>query len=234
MSARGVLITRPEPALWETAAAVAARGWQPVPAPALQLSPQPLRAAPAQAVLLTSRAAARALPTLPAGLPVLAVGEGTAAEMRARGHAPVWAAEGDAQALAELAAGRLDPAGGPLLLAVGRGYALDLAAALRARGFRVLRRVVYVARPAERLPEAAAAALAGGEVAQAMFFSPRSALVAMRLIVQAGCAGALKGVRAVAISQRVARCLAALPWAGVVVAARPDHAAMLEGLGCPP
>ena len=79
--APGVLITRPEPGAAETARRVAALGWRPILAPALVLAPRPFAAPPAQALLLTSRAAARALP--PSDTPVLAVGEATAAEARA-------------------------------------------------------------------------------------------------------------------------------------------------------
>lgn len=228
----GILITRPEPGLTDTAAAIAALGWRPVPAPALLLSPLPLRPLRVQAALLTSRAAARALPPLP--IPILTVGEATAAEARAHGHSPVTAADGDAAALAKLVRARLDPAAGPLLLAVGQGYAHDLSAALRQSGFRVLRRVVYVARPATSLPEGARAALAAGSIGQALFFSPRSAQVAIGLLRQAGLLAALRDVRALAISDRVAEVLAALPWGSVAVAARPDHAAMMRLLGAPP
>lgn len=229
---RGVLITRPEPGLADTAAAVTALGWQTVPAPALLLAPLPFRPVRAQAALLTSRAAARALP--PLAMPVFAVGEATAAEARARGQSPVIAAEGDAIALAALARARLSPAAGPLLLAVGQGYAQELSAALRQDGFRVLRRVVYVARPATALPAEARAALAAGTIGQALFYSPRSAQVAIGLLRQAGLVAALRGVRALAISARVAEVLAALPWGGVAVAAHPDHASMMQLLGAPP
>ncbi|MDO9499687.1 MAG: uroporphyrinogen-III synthase, partial [Falsiroseomonas sp.] len=66
-------MTRPEPGGAETAARLSARGWRPLLAPALVLAPKPFTLPPCQAVLLTSRAAARALPA-PASLPLLAVG----------------------------------------------------------------------------------------------------------------------------------------------------------------
>src|SRR3954447_22208765 len=107
----GVLVTRPEPGAAETARRVEALGWRPVLAPALVLAPRPFAAPPAQALLLTSRAAARALP--PSDSLVLAVGGATAAEARARVFARVAAAAGDAAALAGHAARTLDPAAGP-------------------------------------------------------------------------------------------------------------------------
>ncbi|TCZ54660.1 uroporphyrinogen-III synthase [Roseicella aquatilis] len=231
--ASGVLVTRPEPGAAETARRVAALGWRPILAPALVLAPRPFAMPPAQALLLTSRAAARALP--PADLPVLAVGEATAAEARARGFPRVEAAAGDAAALAAQAGRSLDPAAGPLLLAVGRGYGAELAADLRARGFRVVRRVAYAAAPAPALPEAACAALRDGEVVATLFFSPRSARCAMSLLKAAGLAAAVAGTEALAISPRVAeaaaRAIAPLAWRAVRIADRPDQDALLALLG---
>lgn len=223
-----VLVTRPEPGAAETAAAVAALGWRPVLAPALVLRPiPPARLPAAQALLLPSRAAARALS--PSAMPVLAVGAGTAAEARARGFTNVICAEGDAASLVALAAARLDPAAGPLLLAVGRGYSAELAASLRTRGFRVLRRVVYAATPADALPPVAIEALARREVAAALFTSPRGARITLALLRRAGLAEAVRGIRALSISARIAEALAPLPWASHEVTARPDPA-LLPGL----
>lgn len=192
----------------------------------------PARLPRAQALLLPSRAAARAL--APVALPVLAVGDGTAAEARARGFTDVRAADGDAAALAETAAATLDPAAGPLLLAVGRGYGAELAAALRGRGFRVIRRVTYAAAPATALPAPALAALRAGRVAAALFTSPRGARITIALLRQAGLAEAARGIRAIAISPRIVEALAALPWAAIDCTARPDPGLLPARLGSPP
>ena len=237
LESAAVLVTRPEPGAADTARRVAALGWRPVLAPALVLAPRsadrPLPAA--QALLLASRAAARAVaPGVSSQLPVFAVGEATAAEARAHGFVNVTAAEGDAAALAALARARLDPAAGPLLLAVGAGYGAELAAELRRGGFRVRRRVVYSAEPAAALPDEARAALAAEAVVAALFFSPRSAGCAIALLRAAGLAGTLARAEALAISPRVAAVLAAAPdprWRGLRVAARPDQDSLLRLLG---
>ncbi len=223
----GVLVTRPEPGAAETATRLAALGWMPILAPALLLAPRPLAPpARAQALLLTSRAAARALTAWP--IPVLAVGAATAEAARAAGFADVRAADGDAAALAELCTATLRPADGPLLLAVGAAYSLDLTALLRARGFRVIRRVVYAAREAPALPEAARAAIAAGGVSHAMFFSPRSAACSVALLSGAGLGATLEGIEALAISPRVAAALEAVSWRRIRVARRPDQDHLLE------
>ncbi|WP_424810821.1 uroporphyrinogen-III synthase [Roseococcus sp. YIM B11640] len=228
----GVLITRPEPGAAETAARVEALGWRPILAPALVLAPLPgFRPVPAQALLLTSRAAARAL--APWDVPVIAVGDATAEAARERGFVRVTAAEGDAAAMAELAARSLDPAAGPLLLAVGQGYSLELAAALRRRGFRVVRRLAYAAADAPGLPEEAARALRNREVSRALFFSPRSAACSLRALTAAGLEETTRGMEAIAISPRVAHALRPVPWKAIRIAPRPDQSHILELLGTP-
>ena len=229
-ASRAVLITRPEPGAAESARAVAALGWEAVLAPALTLTTLPFKApANCKAIIITSRAAARALP--PCALPVIAVGEASAAEARARGFADVRAAAGDAQALAALIGTTLKPEGGSLCLAIGEGYALDLAAALRAKGFRVIRRVVYAARPSAGLPGEAQQALRDGSVYAALFTSPRLARETIRLLRDAGLQPAASRISAIALSPRIAAALSALPWAEIRTAARPDHAALLACLG---
>jgi len=236
----GCLITRPEPGAAATAARVAALGWWPVLAPALHLSPLPMQPAPgARAVLVTSTAAMPSLAAAaPPGLPLLAVGEGTAESARAAGFTDVSAAAGNADSLAALAGSRLAPGEGPILLAAGRGYGDDLAEALAARGFDVIRRDAYAACDARDLPGPARVALAAGRVRAALFLSPRSASTAVSLLREAGLCGAATAIRAVALSGRVARALDALPeglsWGGLDVASRPDHDALLGLLGPAP
>jgi uroporphyrinogen-III synthase len=234
-TAAAVLVTRPEPGGAETAARVAALGWEPVMAPALVLRSRVFVMPPAQAVLLTSRAAARALPPPVPRLPILAVGEATATEARARGWLLAEAAAGTAEDLARLAAGRLDPAAGPLLLAVGQGYSLQLADDLRRRGFRVIRRIAYAAALAASLPDAAIRAVAAGRVGYVLFHSPRSALCAMTLLRAAGLAAAASRMEVLAISRRVAEAAAAalapLAWRAIRVADRPEEDALLRLLG---
>lgn len=227
-----MLITRPEPAAAETAARVAALGFRPVLAPALVLAPRPASLpAAVQAVVITSPAAARALPPALSSLPLFATGPASAEAARAAGFLRAEGAEGDAVSLARLVAARCRPHAGPLLLAVGAGYGQELAAELRRRGFRVRRRVVYAARAAEALPPAAARALAQGEIAAALFFSPRSAQAAMAMIARAGLAERARGIAALALSPRIASILRAWPWARIAVAEAPQQDRLLALLG---
>ncbi len=216
-----MLVTRSAPAAARTAAALAARGFRPVVAPLLRVRTG-LVAVPAgtQAVLVASANALPALRTWPAGGPrLLAVGDATASEARAAGHADVLSASGDAGALVRLACRVCDPAGGPLLLASGAGQGAGLAAALAAAGFDVRRQDAYVAEPVEALPEAAAAAIAAGLHA-ALFLSAETARAFGRLL-PASLAPRLASSIAVAIGASAGQALHGLPWRRLSVARHP-------------
>jgi uroporphyrinogen-III synthase len=219
------LVTRPLPDADDTAAALRARGWGAVVTPLMRVTFRPVALPPVQAVLVASRNAARALPAFSG--PVLAVGDATAAEARNLGFAAV-SADGDAAALAQLSADRLVPAGGPLAVVTGAGQGAALAHALRARGFRVVRRVGYAMRPVARLPAPAQDALRGNSVVAVMHFSRASALAFASLVGRSGLTDRLSGRIAIAIGQPAAEALRSLPWREVRVAARPTQDAMLE------
>jgi uroporphyrinogen-III synthase len=229
-SERGVLITRPEPAGSATAARVAALGYRPCLAPLLEISMLRARlpaASGLQAVLVTSSNALPALPDSHRHLPLFAVGAATAARARDAGFAQVSSTDGDASALAEFVARSCDRGAGALLLASGRGQGKGLAADLRARGFRIMRRVVYLAAPTKHLPEAARDAFATGGLTAALFFSAETARHCVRLLRAARLQEAVQPVDALAIGQAAAVALQVLPWRRIRVAARPNQDALL-------
>ena len=226
----GVLITRPETGAADTAARVSALGLRPVIAPLLRISAIPSAlpaAAYLQAVLIASGNALTGLPPAYHALPLLAVGNASAGLARRAGFTRVLSADGDAEALAELARRRCDPAGRALLLAAGRGQGLPLAATLRALGFRVIRRSTYAALPAHALPEAAVLALRGQRLRAALFFSAETARQFAGLLIRSGLQEAVRGIDACAIGEPAATAIQALPWRRVLRAAKPTQDAML-------
>jgi uroporphyrinogen-III synthase len=219
-----VLVTRPQPGAAETARRLTAMGYQPVIAPLIELVPIPARLPPParlQAVLASS---ANALPALGGhtGLPLLAVGDATAAKARAAGFTTVHSAGRDAEALAVLTAQLCDPAGLPLLVAGQLGQARRLVRALRAAGFRVAHRAVYAARPVAALPEPALAALASDGVAAALFFSPATARAFVALAASLP-TETFANVQSLAISKPAAAALTPLPWLRIRVASAPTQ-----------
>ncbi|MBM2574913.1 uroporphyrinogen-III synthase [Jannaschia sp. Os4] len=213
-----VLLTRPRARSEETAAALAARGVGPVVvAPLIEIDLRPVPPV-AGGLLLTSRNAVAAWAASGNGTarPAWCVGPRTAADARAagldvRGHAP------DAAALAEAV-----PVDAPALThlrgEVARG---GLVERLRARGLRAGAAVVYgqAARP---LSAEGRRAFGGAVVAPV--YSPRAA----RLLGNEIPPAALSHVTLLAISAEAAA--ACPPAATVRIAARPDGAAMLDGI----
>jgi uroporphyrinogen-III synthase len=223
-----VLITRPEPGATETAARLTALGFFPIVAPVLLITSRNVRppGRPA-ATVVTSRNAVQVCPPSVHGHPLFAVGTATATRATEAGFSRVFNADGDATALAGLIAEKISPAEGTLFLPVAQGQGGVLAASLRLRGFRVLRRIAYDAASVDTLPQAAAIYLRQGQVAAAMFFSGETSRHFVRLVRAAELVEALRDVEAVSISERAAMALRPLPWRRVSVAAKPNQDAML-------
>ena len=234
-SRRSVLITRPEPGARETAVRVRALGFEPVLAPLLRVKLRPAKLpypGSIQAILATSGnaitgLAEAGLSATDRGRPLLAVGDATAQRARAAGFAAAESAGGNAEDLASLASRRLDPAGGPLLLACGRGHGLKLAASLRGQGFRVLRRTVYAAEPVRSLPPAAVAALRADRLRAVLFFSAETARQFVALTRGTDLRNSVRGVVALAISASVGIAISVLPWDDLLIAAGPNQDELL-------
>ncbi len=231
-----VLITRPEREATTLASALVERGHAPVVAPLfrLEILPPPPGFAEAlaacQTVLLTSANGARALAEASEqrGKPIIAVGDTTASTAEGLGFSAVVSATGDGAALAALVRRGLEPAKGPLVHVSGKDVAVDLAQELAADGFEVRRFALYDAREETALPDSARAALAAHALDAATFFSSRAAATFAKLVGDAGLAGGLRDVTAVAISPAVLAPLAALPFKAAVAAARPTRQAVLD------
>jgi uroporphyrinogen-III synthase len=231
-----VLITRPEREATTLATALAERGHVPVIAPLfrLEILHPPAEFATdlfeCQAVLLSSANGARALAEASEqrGKPILAVGDTTASTAEGLGFASVTSAAGDGDALAELARRRLDPKAGPLLHVSGVDIAQDFSEVLAPDGFEVRRVALYDAREETALPDSARAAIEARALDVAMFFSPRASALFARLVQEAGLAGSLSDVTAIAISPAALEPLSALPFKATVAAFRPTRQSVLD------
>ena len=236
---RRLWVTRPAEDAADLAEALAARGIEPVMGPLLEieyLDGPPLELAGVQALLATSANGVRAFARRNAErtLPLLAVGDATARTARALGFADVRSAAGDVAALADLTARTLDPAGGSLLHIAASEVAGDLGGALAAHGFACRRELLYLTRPAERLPSAVLAALAEAGLDGVVAFSPRTARTLVRLLDDAGLAAAAAELDCWCLSPAVAKVAAVLPWRTVIEAERPTQAGLLAAIGAAP
>ena len=229
------LVTRPRAEAADLAEVLAGRGIAAVVEPLLDIR---YRSEPVanlvgiQAVLCTSANGVRALARLSPQrrLPLLAVGEASAARARVEGFDDIASAGGNIDDLVRLAAERLRPQAGRLLHVAGNVVAGDLVGALRERGFTVERAVLYEARPAQVLSAQTARALAAGTIDFALFFSPRTAAIFARLVRQAGLTNAMRFLTAVSISAAADAGLEMLPLRDRRVAERPDQPHLLGAL----
>ena len=228
-----VLVTRPEPEATRTAALLAERGHLAHTAPLARIElldtdlPAP---AAVDVVLLTS---ANAVPALHAfrHLPVYAVGDATAAAARAAGAASVVSADGDWVRLASVLAGPSGPpAGSRLLHLSGTLTGGDLAGATGAAGFDYRRCPVYTLHPVPWLEPSTLRLLARGELDAALFLSPAHATIWRSLIRRAAAETHLFPIRAVCLSQAVARPLRELAWLSVEAATSPTLPALIHRL----
>jgi len=232
---RRALVARPRAEARALAEALATRGIEAVIEPLLDIHYRDELApnlAGVQAVLCTSANGVRALARLSRerNVALFAVGEATAARARGEGFAQVEIAGGNVEDLAQLVRRRLRPEAGRLLHVAGSDVAGDLAGLLREAGFAVERVVLYEARPVAGFSAPAIAALQSGLIDFALFFSPRTAAVFLRLAEQAGIAAALRAVTAVSISAAADRALGELAFGGRLVADRPDQEGLLAML----
>ena len=233
------LVTRPEEDAAPLVAELRARGIEGIAAPMLTIVPRPDAAAQlagamagVQAVLFTSANGARQFATASSrfDVPAFCVGDATAAAARIAGFRAVFSAAGDVADLAALAAARLAPHQGPLLHATGAAAAGDLAAALGAKGFVVRRIELYRADEARAVAPEIVAAIRRGEVAAALFFSPRTGRSFVRLARDAGIGENCREMTAIALSPNVATSLRTLNWRDVLIAASPNQPALLAAL----
>jgi uroporphyrinogen-III synthase len=196
--------------------------------PLLTIEPLPVALAldGVQAIAVTS---ANAAPALGAAkhLPVLAVGEASAAAARDAGCTRVASAEGDAASLARLIVASCRPDGGAILHLCGTEVRPGLAEALGEAGFCVLRQAVYRATPAKALSAPTCAALHAGLDA-VLLFSPRTALIFCELALRQGLERCLAATDACCLSAAVAEACRELAWRRVRIAARPDQRALVD------
>lgn len=229
------LVTRPREDTESLAAALAIRGIEPLVEPLMEVhyqSPESLDLCRVQAVLCTSANGVRALARASGerSVPLLAVGDATAARARVEGFDSVESAGGDVRDLARLAGARLRPQGGPLLHVAGNVVAGDLVGLLRLQGFAVERRVLYEVRAAAVLSPATVDSLRAGAIAFALFFSPRTAAIFASLADVAGVTKCCARVTALSISAAADAALAGLPWRKRRIAERPNQPALLDAL----
>lgn len=222
-----VLLTRPAEDSARIAAALAAKGVECLVWPLTRIVPIAGRVdvpPGTEALLFTSANAVRAFA---AGspvrdLPVLTVGDRTAAMAREAGFAAVTSARGDARDLARLAR---TSRWRRFLHPCGRDAAADLAALLSGDGRAVEAVIVYAAEPAGAPPAEVARAFSGGSFDLVTVWSPRNGAVLRDWLAAA--APPLGATDLLGISENAVAPLRDSGFRRVAVSNRSDAAGML-------
>lgn len=225
---RAILLTRPRQESEKLATEIAARGFQPVIEPMLDIVPLEFSLPDLKrfaAIAFTSGNGVEIFSQrmIERGLPVYAVGDATAMKAEEAGFFDVRSAGGRVEDLNRMLAGAGFAPGTKILHISGRDVAGDVAAP----GVAVERAVVYHAENPESLSDACRGMLDGGRIAAAMFFSPRAAGAFAGLIEKCGLRQRLKPVKALCISDSVVKSLSDLPFSEKRTAPRPDKEGMM-------
>ena len=227
-----VMITRPRSDADRLADSLVPLGVRSVIEPMFKIEtlPTALDLEGAQAILITSANGARALGEASERreLPVLAVGQQSAATAHAMGFSNVAAADGDVAALAALVRRKLSPTAGKLVHVAGTVVAGDLSGTLQKFGYDVDRVTLYEARPVSALSPSGATALTENTLDGVLFFSPRTVHTFARLVGKADLASTLIGVTAYCLSPAVAAAASQLSWREIRTSARADQTGMID------
>lgn len=186
-----------------------------------------------QALLFTSSNGIRAFAELSAerSLPIFTTGAASAARARELGFLAVQAADGNVESLAELVAKTLEPKAGSLFHAAGADRAGDLQALLSAKGFQVVREVIYEAEAATEISTPLANDMHDAGVSGIVFYSPRTVRIFLSLVEGSSLMDACHDIDAYCLSGNVAEAAAPLGFLKILVAEEPSEESMLALLG---
>jgi uroporphyrinogen-III synthase len=185
-----------------------------------------------QGLLLTSANGVRAFASLSPErhLPVYAVGNATARTALQEGFENVTSAAGNVITLAGLVQQKWQPGDGVLLHVAGSKVAGNLAEMLTLTGYQYHRAQLYHASKALALSPGGLEAIENGTLNGVVLYSPRTADSFVDLLKKAGADNCAKHLHAFCLSDSVAAKVESLSWAGVIVAASPDQAALIKSV----
>lgn len=228
-----ILITRPQEKALALRQELEAKGFGTMVEPLLTIEPLgpigPL-SPDVQAIVLTSAHAVPALTDEAKRLPVFAVGRATSQAAREAGCKQVTAGDSDGAALAALIAERCAPGGGAILHVAGEVVREELQQILQSKGFDFSREVVYRARAQTALSDDLVQAWQRGNIAAVLLFSPRTAEILVRLLIEQRLTSHVDRTVAICVSEGAATPCRELVWEEICLAPQPSREAMIRTL----
>lgn len=229
-----ILLTRPEAPALLLKEKLEARGHQVALAPVLSIVPAEFSIPENDpgGIVMTSASAAPALTSagFSKDMPVYTIGGTSAQAARSEGFHNIISADGERASFVDLIAARHDPARGPLLHLAGSHRAGDIVAELQALGLQTSRVRVYEAVAETGLSAHICDLIENDRIEVALFFSPRSAETFISLAEDNGLQDALSGIRALCLSDAVAKAAGPGGWKEITVSGALNEAAMIEAL----
>ncbi|MCX5494715.1 uroporphyrinogen-III synthase [Kaistia dalseonensis] len=232
-----ILVTRPEPDAARTAARLEALGHETAIASILvaEFLPPPAGLVRPRTILLTSGNATRGVARWPeiadwADIPVLCVGEHTAALALEAGFSDVRSADGDVEDLTALVMAIRRPEDGPLLYLTTDARSGRLAEDLTAAGYPIEVVESYRMQPLAALPDSVVGDIRSGTLDGVLLYSQRTAAIFRALVDQHELAPFMSAVRLFAISDKAA---SPFDFGRISVAAEPTEDSLLALLPNP-
>lgn len=228
-----VLVTRPTEAAEPLRQALSAKGYGVLIEPLLVIQPigrVETVSEGVQAIALTSANAVPALGAAARRLPIYTVGTATARAAEAAGCDRILSSDDDARALAGLIAKNCRPECGAILHLSGEVVRDELRRDLAAAGFALRRQIVYRAEASRRLSEATESAWRRRAIGAVLLYSPRTAGILVRLLIDYDLAPQVDSAMAICLSENTAAPCRDLAWKEIRVATHPNQAALIRAL----
>jgi uroporphyrinogen-III synthase len=233
-----ILLTRPDRQGQQTATLLRARGHRVLHTPLLRIEANTdvdLGDGPFSAIAITSANAVHAIAQHPRKesiliVPAFVVGERTAEAAREAGFRQVISADGDVSRLGEVMVAGV-PARGSVLYLAGEDRAGDLAGSLEAAGYAVRMVEVYRAIAVSALPDETVRVLQSDSIDAILHYSKRTAETLLQLAAANSCVVNILKCKQFCLSAQVAEPLRKAGATHILVAPRPDEAALLDLVG---
>ena len=227
---RSVLVTRPQPVADEFAEMLRHEGFYVYLAPMteyVEIDADPKDLESYQALIFTSAQAALIFSkrSTVRRLPVLAVGDATAAAARKAGFTTVYSAKGDVGDIVNLIKSVTSAL---KLKKILHPCGEDITNDISELGVEVVRMPVYKAHFLESLPDNVVQVLQRGAVDIVTVFSTRTAKNLVKMLQKKNMRGVSKKLEAVCISRRVATELRGIQWKAIRIASNPETKDMLD------